>query len=85
MLLVGHYRNRETLGKSYFTLGKAFAECNTRQRTLDKLRIEKIKKNSKTFFLIIGTTLQPYLYLPYPFVLSFFTIILNQIYIFYEW
>jgi hypothetical protein len=81
-----------TLGKGYFTLGKAFAECNTRQRTLDKyfigkgffaeyffsdtrqrlcrvskstrqrktlgkLRIEKIKKNSKTFFKILGTTL----------------------------
>jgi hypothetical protein len=86
-----HYRNRvlcrvsKTLGKGYFTLGKGFAECNTRQRTLgkdfigkgffaecffsdtrqrlcrvpkstrqrktlDKLRIEKIKKNSKTFF-----------------------------------
>jgi hypothetical protein len=86
-----HYRNRvlcrvsKTLGKGYFTLGKAFAECNTRQRTLGKdfigkgffaecffsdtrqrlcrvlkstrqrktlgkLRIEKIKKNSKTFF-----------------------------------
>jgi hypothetical protein len=32
-----HYRNRvlcrvsKTLGKGYFTLGKAFAECNTRQ------------------------------------------------------
>jgi hypothetical protein len=81
-----HYRNRvlcrvsKTLGKGYFTLGKCFAECNTRQRfqrqrvlcrvlfsdtrqrlyrvskstrqrkTLGKLRIEKIKKNSKTFF-----------------------------------
>jgi hypothetical protein len=37
-----HYRNRvlcrvsKTLGKGYFTLGKAFAECNTRQRTLGK-------------------------------------------------
>jgi hypothetical protein len=82
------------------TLGKAFADCNTRQRTLGKyfigkgffaeyffsdtrqrlcrvskntrqrktlgnLRIKKIKKNSKTFFKILGTTLQPYL-LPYP-------------------
>jgi hypothetical protein len=33
-----HYRNRvlcrvsKTFGKCYFTLGKAFAECNTRQR-----------------------------------------------------
>jgi hypothetical protein len=86
-----HYRNRvlcrvsKTLGKGYFTLGKGFAECNTRQRTLGKdfigkgffaecffsdtrqrlcrvskntrqrktlgkLRIEKNKKNSKTFF-----------------------------------
>jgi hypothetical protein len=37
-----HYRNRvlcrvsKTLGKGYFTLGKAFVECNTRQRTLGK-------------------------------------------------
>jgi hypothetical protein len=62
-----------SVGKGYFTLGKGFAECNTRQRTLGKdfigkglfaecffsdtrqrktlgkLRIEKIKKNSKTF------------------------------------
>jgi hypothetical protein len=59
--------SRSTLGKGYFTLGKVFAECNTRQITLDKyfigkvffaecfltlgkLRIKKIKKNSKTFF-----------------------------------
>jgi hypothetical protein len=26
----------KTLGKGYFTLGKGFAECNTRQRTLGK-------------------------------------------------
>jgi hypothetical protein len=37
-----HYRNRvlcrvsKTLGKGYFTLGKGFAEYNTRQRTLGK-------------------------------------------------
>jgi hypothetical protein len=42
-----HYRNRvlcrvsKTLGKGYFTLGKAFAECNNRQRTLDKYFIGK--------------------------------------------
>jgi hypothetical protein len=40
-----HYRNQllcrvsETHGKGYFTLGKGFAECNTRQRTLDELYI----------------------------------------------
>jgi hypothetical protein len=40
-----HYRTQflcrvsQTLGKGYFTLGKGFAECNTRQRTLDKLYI----------------------------------------------
>jgi hypothetical protein len=43
-----------SLPSAFFrTLGKDFAECqkNTRQRkTLGKLRIEKIKKNSKTFF-----------------------------------
>jgi hypothetical protein len=37
-----HYRNRvlcrvfKTLDKHYFTLGKGFAECNTRQKTLGK-------------------------------------------------
>jgi hypothetical protein len=31
----------KTLGKGYFTLGKAFAECNTRQRTLGKYFIGK--------------------------------------------
>jgi hypothetical protein len=40
-----HYRTQllcrvsQTLGKGYFTLGKGFAECNTRQRTLDELYI----------------------------------------------
>ena len=29
----------KTLGKGYFTLGKGFAECNTRQRTLGELYI----------------------------------------------
>jgi hypothetical protein len=44
---LSYYRNRvlcrvsKTLGKGYFTLGKAFAECNTRQRTLDKYFIGK--------------------------------------------
>jgi hypothetical protein len=46
-LFNNHYRNHvlcrvsKTLGKGYFTLGKAFAECNTRQRTLDKYFIGK--------------------------------------------
>jgi hypothetical protein len=31
----------KTLGKGYFTLGKGFAECNTRQRTLGKNFIGK--------------------------------------------
>jgi hypothetical protein len=41
-----HYRNQllcrvsETHGKGYFTLGKGFAECNTRQRTLGELYID---------------------------------------------
>jgi hypothetical protein len=49
---------QRTLGKDFIgkgflpsaffrTLDKDFAEC---QKTLGKLRIEKIKKNSKTFF-----------------------------------
>jgi hypothetical protein len=58
---------------------------DTRKRKpLDKLRIEKIQKNSKTFFKIIGTTLQP-LSITIPIALLFFTIILNQIYKFCEW
>jgi hypothetical protein len=114
-----HYRNRvlcrvsKTLGKDYFTLGKAFAECYTRQRTLgknfigkgffaecffsdtrqrlcrvskstrqiktlDKLNIEKIKKNSKTFFLNSRNN-SPILYITLSIALSFFIIILNQI------
>jgi hypothetical protein len=44
--------------------------CRVSKKTLGKLRIEKIKKNSKTFFKILGTTLQPYL-LPYPFLYHF--------------
>jgi hypothetical protein len=32
-------RVSQTLGKGYFTLGKGFAECNTRQRTLGELYI----------------------------------------------
>ena len=45
MVMCYHYRNRvlcrvsKTLGKGYFTLGKGFAECNTRQRTLGELYI----------------------------------------------
>jgi hypothetical protein len=40
-----HYRNQflcrvsQTLGNGYFTLGKGFAECNTRQITLGELYI----------------------------------------------
>jgi hypothetical protein len=40
-----HYRNQllcrvsQTHGKGNFTLGKCFAECNTRQRTLGELYI----------------------------------------------
>jgi hypothetical protein len=43
--LIHHYRNQllcrvsETHSKGYFTLSKAFAECNTRQRTIDELYI----------------------------------------------
>jgi hypothetical protein len=120
-----HYRNRvlcrvsKTLEKNYFTLGKSFAECNTRQRTLGKdfigkrffvecffsdtrqrlcrvsknirqrktlgkLRIEKIKKKQQNIFKILGTTLQPYP-ITLSVALSFFTIILNQTYMFCKW
>jgi hypothetical protein len=42
-----HYRTRvlcrvsQTLGKGHFTIGKAFVECYTRQRILDKYFIGK--------------------------------------------
>jgi hypothetical protein len=43
-----------SLPSAFFrTLGKDFAECQKalgKKKTLGKLRIEKIKKNSKTFF-----------------------------------
>jgi hypothetical protein len=44
-VILYHYRNQllcrvsETHDKGYFTLGKGFAECNTRQRTLGELYI----------------------------------------------
>jgi hypothetical protein len=37
----------KTLGKGYFTLGKAFAECP--KKVLGKLRIEKNIKTAKHF------------------------------------
>jgi hypothetical protein len=68
----------KTLGKGYFTLGKEHSANilsakgslpstifgHSAKKTLGKLKIEKNKKIVK-HFLIIGTTLQPYL-LPYP-------------------
>jgi hypothetical protein len=54
-----HYRNRvlrrvsKTLGKGYFTLGKGFAECNARQRTLGKDFIGKGSLPS-AFFRTLG-------------------------------
>jgi hypothetical protein len=77
-----HYRNRVLcrVCKGYFALGKAFTECNTLQRTLGKYFIGKMffadyfyRNNSPT----IPITL--------PITQSFFTIILNQIYMFCEW
>jgi hypothetical protein len=48
----------KTLGKGYFTLGKGFAECNTRQRTLGKEHLAKISsaKGSlpSAFFRTLG-------------------------------
>jgi hypothetical protein len=79
------------IGKGFFaeyffrTLSKDFAEC---RKALGKLRIDytttPLQKNRKTFFKIIGTTLQPYP-ITLSIALSFFTIILNQIYMFCEW
>jgi hypothetical protein len=46
IISIMHYRTQllcrvsQTLGKGYFTLGKGFTECNTRQRTLDELYID---------------------------------------------
>jgi hypothetical protein len=56
---MGHYRNRvlcrvsKTLGKGYFPLGKGFAECNTRQRTLGKYFIGK-RFFAECFFRTLG-------------------------------
>jgi hypothetical protein len=36
----------KTLGKGYFTLGKAFAKCNTRQKALGKEK-HSAKKNTR--------------------------------------
>jgi hypothetical protein len=73
------------IGKGFFaeyffrTLGKS-----TRQRkTLGKLRIEKIKKNSKIF--LNSKNNSPTLHITLLIALSFFTIILNQIYMFCKW
>jgi hypothetical protein len=59
LVMCYHYRNRilcrvsKTLGKGYFTLGKAFAECNTWQRTLDKYLIgKKPNSGSVPFFFL---------------------------------
>jgi hypothetical protein len=43
----------KTLGKGYFTLGKGFAECNTRQRTLGKDFIGK-RFFAECFFSTLG-------------------------------
>jgi hypothetical protein len=43
----------KTLDKDYFTLGKAFAECNTRQKTLDKYFIGK-EPFAEYFFRTLG-------------------------------
>jgi hypothetical protein len=43
----------KTLGKGYFTLGKAFAECNTRQKILGKYFIGK-EFFAKYFFRTLG-------------------------------
>jgi hypothetical protein len=87
----------KTLGKGYFTLGKEHSSKISsakgslpsaffgQRKTLGKLRIEKIKKKQQNIFQILGTTLQPYPILPLPVALSFFTIILNQTYMFCKW
>ena len=54
------------------------------KKTLGKLRIKKAQKTAKYFLKIIGTALQPQS-ITIPIALSFFTFILNQIYMFCEW
>jgi hypothetical protein len=46
-------------GGRSFPLWSSFFFAEYFFRTLGKLRIKKTPKNSKTFFKIIGTTLQP--------------------------
>jgi hypothetical protein len=75
------------IGKWFFveyffrTLDKDFAEC---QKALGKLRIEKIKKLAKHFFLNSRNN-YPTLPITLLVALSFFTIILNQTYMFCKW
>jgi hypothetical protein len=65
LLIEGHLTTNITyliislwpLGKGYFTLGKAFAECNTRQRTLGKDFIGK-GFFSECFFRTLGKSTQ---------------------------
>jgi hypothetical protein len=98
--------------QGHFTLGKAFTECNTRQRILAKyfigkgffaeyffsdtrqrlcrvskstrqIKNRKKSKKQQNIFLNYRKTLQPYP-ITILIALSFFTIILNQIYMFCE-
>jgi hypothetical protein len=66
--------------KTLPSVKKHSAKKNTRQIK----KIEKIKKKQQNIFKILGTTLQPY---PTTLLvaLSFFTIILNQTYMFCKW
>jgi hypothetical protein len=76
----------ESIKLHYVLLTTGKKICRVSKST-QQINNKKNKKISKHFFLkIIGTTLQPST-IPFtlPIALSFFTIILNQSYMFCEW
>jgi hypothetical protein len=91
----------KTLDKGHFTLGKAFAECNTRQifyrqRVLCRVLFSdtrerktlgklRIEKKPKNTKHFLNYRNNSTLPITIPIAQSFFTIIFNQIYMFCEW
>jgi hypothetical protein len=81
-------KNRKKLKKQQFFCRVLFSDTRQRLCRVSKStrQIKNRKKLKKTaiFFKILGTTLQPYLSsITLPTALTFFTIILNEIYMFY--
>jgi hypothetical protein len=64
-----------------------FVECirHSVKKSTRQIKNRKNPKRQQSIFLIMGITLQPLLLLTIINVLSFFIVILNQIYMFCEW